>query len=391
MAFCRFFLTVESGIATIIVEKLRTEQALLMAPKRDYYEILGVPRDATEGDIKKAFRQLAFKYHPDRNRDDGAEAKFKEVNEAFEVLSNPDKRARYDRFGHIDTEGFATRGFEGFDFGGFGDIFDAFFSGMTHAHRRAPQRGADLHYQTTISFEEAAFGCEKEIEIKRTELCTSCRGTGAKPGSQPARCPDCNGSGQVRHVQRSLFGSFINTTICSKCQGEGQVISEPCPQCQGNGLEKQSRRISVKIPAGIPADTQIRLSGEGDVGVRGGSPGDLYVTISVRAHEFFVRDGDDILYELPINFAQAALGDELEIPTLHGNTKLTVPAASQTGKEFRLKNKGIPHLRRYGQGDQIIKLRVVTPDSLTKEQRRLFKELADSLGPMKKGSKKRES
>lgn len=362
-----------------------------MAPKRDYYEILGVPRDATEGDIKKAFRRLAFKYHPDRNRDDGAEGKFKEVNEAYEALSDPDKRARYDRFGHVDTDGFFTRGFEGFDFGGFGDIFDAFFSGMTHAHRRTPQRGTDLRYKATISFEEAAFGCEKEIEIKRTELCTSCRGTGAKPGSQPVRCPDCNGTGQVRHVQRSLFGSFINTTVCNRCQGQGQVITEPCPQCRGKGQEKQQRRISVRIPAGIQDDTQIRLSGEGDVGVRGGSSGDLYVNISVREHELFARDGDDVIYELPVNFAQAALGDEIEIPTLYGDTKLTVPAGSQTGKEFRLKNKGIPHLRRNGHGDQIIKLRVVTPDSLTKEQRRLFQELSDSLGPMRKGNKKHDS
>ncbi len=362
-----------------------------MAPKRDYYEILGVSRDATEGDIKKAFRRLAFKYHPDRNRDDGAEEKFKEASEAFEVLSDPDKRSRYDRFGHVDTDGFFTRGFEGFDFGGFGDIFDAFFSGMTHAHRRAPQRGADLRYKATISFEEAAFSCEKEIEIKRTELCASCRGTGAKPGSQPVRCPDCNGTGQVRHVQRSLFGSFINTTVCNRCQGEGRVIAEPCPQCRGKGQEKQQRRISVRIPAGIQDDTQIRLNGEGDVGVRGGSSGDLYVTISVQEHELFARDGDDVIYELPVNFAQAALGDEIEIPTLYGNTRMAVPSGSQTGKEFRLKNKGVPHLRRNGHGDQIIKLRVVTPDSLTKEQRRLFKELSDSLGPMKKGDKKTDS
>jgi molecular chaperone DnaJ len=362
-----------------------------MAPKRDYYDILGVPRDATEGDIKKAFRRLAFKYHPDRNRDDGAEEKFKEVNEAFEALSDPEKRARYDRFGHVDTDGFFTRGFEGFDFGGFGDIFDAFFSGMTHAHRRTPQRGTNLHYKTTISFEEAAFGCEREIEIKRTELCPSCRGTGAKPGSQPVRCPDCNGTGQVRHVQRSLFGSFINTTICNRCQGQGQVITEPCPQCRGKGQEKQQRRISVRIPAGIQDDTQIRLNGEGDVGARGGSSGDLYVNIRVQEHELFARDGDDVIYELPVNFAQAALGDEIEIPTLYGDTKLTVPAGSQTGKEFRLKNKGIPHLRRNGHGDHIIKLRVVTPDSLTKEQRRLFQELSDSLGPMRKNAKKRDS
>ncbi len=362
-----------------------------MAPKRDYYEVLGVPRDATTTDIKKAFRQLAFKYHPDRNRDDGAEAKFKEINEAFEVLSDTDKRARYDHFGHVDTDGIFSRGFEGFDFGGFGDIFDAFFSGMTHAHRRAPQRGADLQHGIAISLEEAAFGCEKEIEIKRTELCATCRGAGAKPGSQPVRCPDCNGSGQVRRVQRSLFGSFINTTVCHRCQGEGQVIAEPCPQCQGKGREKQKRRISVKIPAGIQDGTQIRLSSEGDVGVRGGSSGDLYVNIGVQEHQLFVRDDDDIIYELPINFAQAALGDEVEIPTLYGNDKITVPSGSQTGKEFRLKNKGVTHLRRNGRGDQIVKLRVITPESLTREQRKLFEELAGTLGRAKKGGKKRGS
>ncbi len=359
-----------------------------MAPKRDYYEVLGVPRDATATDIKKAFRRLAFKYHPDRNRDDGAEAKFKEINEAFEVLSNADKRARYDHFGHVDTDGVFTRGFEGFDFGGFGDIFDAFFSGMTHAHRRAPQRGADLQHEIVISLEEAAFGCEKEIEIKRTELCATCRGTGARPGSQPVRGPDCNGSGQVRRVQRSLFGSFINTTVCQRCQGEGQVIAEPCPQCHGKGQEKQKRRISVKIPAGIQDGTQIRLSSEGDVGVRGGSSGDLYVNIGVLEHELFVRDDDDIIYELPVNFAQAALGDEVEIPTLYGKEKITVPSGSQTGKEFRLKNKGITHLRRNGHGDQIVKLRVITPESLTREQRKLFEELAGTLGQGKKGGKK---
>ncbi len=359
-----------------------------MAQKRDYYEVLGIPRDAGAGEVKKAFRRLAFEYHPDHNRDDGAEAKFKEINEAFEVLSDPDKRARYDQFGHVDGNGFFGRGFEGFDFGGFGDIFDTFFNGMTYATRNAPQRGTDLHYEETISLEEATFGRDTEIEITRTELCTNCRGTGAKPGSQPVRCSDCNGTGQVRRVQRSLFGSFINTTVCNRCQGEGQVISEPCPQCKGKGREKQKRRISVKIPAGIQDGTQIRLSGEGDVGLRGGSAGDLYVTVGVLEHELFVRDGDDVIYDLPVNFVQAALGDEIEIPTLYGDNKITIPAGSQTGKEFRMKNKGIPHLRRHGQGDQIVKLRVVTPESLTKEQRRLFEELSDTLGPAKKDGKK---
>jgi len=362
-----------------------------MATKRDYYEVLGVSRNATDEEIKKAFRKLAFKYHPDRNRDDGAEERFKEVNEAYEVLSDTNKRAAYDQFGHSGAEGFFTRGFEGFDFGGFGDIFDAFFGGMTYATRHAPQRGADQRYQITITFEEAAFGGEKEIKIKRTEVCSLCQGIGAKPGSQPGRCPNCNGTGQVRRVQRSLFGRFINTTVCDQCHGEGKVIAEPCPQCRGAGREKQQRLISIKIPAGVEDGSQIRLSGEGDAGMRGGSPGDLYVSLKVLKHEFFTRDGDDILYELPINFAQAALGNEVEVPTLYGETKISIPAGSQTGKEFLLKNKGIAHLHRNGRGDQIVRLRVVTPESLTKEQRRLFQELAGTLNPAKKGAKKSDS
>ena len=359
-----------------------------MATKRDYYEVLGVSRNATDEEIKKAFRKLAFKYHPDRNRDDGAEERFKEINEAYEVLSDANKRGAYDQFGHSGANGFFTRGFEGFDFGGFGDIFDAFFGGMTYATRHAPQRGADLHYQITISFEEAAFGGEKEINIKRTEVCSLCYGTGAKPGSQPSRCPNCNGTGQVRRVQRSLFGRFINTAICNQCHGEGKVITQSCPQCRSAGRERQQRRISIKIPSGVEDGSQIRLSGEGDAGMRGGSSGDLYVALKVLKHEFFTRDGDDILYELPINFAQAALGVEVEVPTLYGKTKLNIPASSQTGKEFRLKNRGIAHLQRNGHGDQIVRLLVVTPESLTKQQRQLFQELASTLGPAKKGGRK---
>ena len=362
-----------------------------MATKQDYYEILGVPRTATDKEIKKAFRRLAFEYHPDHNHKDGAEEKFKEINEAYEVLSDANKRAAYDHFGHGGTEDFFSRGFEGFDFGGFGDIFEAFFGGMTSASHRTSQRGADLHYQVTTSFEEAAFGCEKEISIKRTEVCSLCRGTGAKPGSQSSRCPNCNGTGQVRKVQRSLFGRFINAAICDQCRGEGKVITEPCPQCRGAGREKHQRRISIKVPPGVEDGSRIRLSGEGEAGMRGGSPGDLYVSLSVLKHEFFVRDGNDILYELPINFAQAALGAEVEIPTLYGKTKLNIPASSQTGKIFRLKAKGIPHLHRNGQGDQIVRLFVATPESLTKQQRQLFQELAGTLGPAKKNSRKTSS
>ncbi len=358
-----------------------------MATKRDYYEILGVTRNATDEEIKKAFRKLAFKYHPDRNRDDGAEAKFKEINEAYEILSDADKRAAYDHYGHGGVEGFFARGFDGFDFGGFGDIFDAFFGGMATTSRRAPQRGADLHYQINISLEEAAFGCEKEIAIKRTEVCSLCRGIGAKPGSQPVRCPSCNGTGQVRRVQRSLFGRFVNTTVCDQCQGEGRIITELCPQCRGSGKEKQQRRISIRIPAGVDDGSQIRLGGEGEAGTRGGPAGNLYVAISVLEHELFIRDGDDIIYELPINFAQAALGTEVEVPTLDGKSKLSIPAGSQTGKAFRLKNKGIPHLHQNGSGDQIVSLFVATPESLSKQQRQLFQELAETLNPAKKPKK----
>ena len=354
-----------------------------MPIKRDYYEVLGVDRNATDEEIKRAFRKLAFKYHPDRNPEDGAGEKFKEVNEAYEALSDPDKRAAYDRFGHGGTEGLFGRGFEGFNFGGFGDIFDAFFSGATTATRQAPQRGADLHYRITITFEEAAFSCEKEIKVSRTEYCSLCQGVGSKPGSQPSRCPNCNGTGQVRRVQQSLFGHFVNATTCSQCHGEGRIITEPCPQCRGTGKEKCQRNMLIKIPAGVDDGSQIRLSGEGHAGARGGSPGNLYISLSVLPHKFFARDGDNVLYELPINFTQAALGAEIEIPTLDGNTKLKLQAGTQTNTLIRLKAKGIPHLHRNGRGDQIVRVVVVTPDSLTKNQRQLLQELAETLSPVK--------
>jgi len=358
-----------------------------MAVKRDYYEVLGISRDATEEEIKKAFRKLAFEYHPDRNRDDGAAEKFKEVNEAYEILSDANKRAAYDRFGHEGAAGLFGQGFEGFDFGGFGgfgDIFEAFFGGASTTTRQAPQRGADLRYRLSISFEEAALGCEKEIDITRTETCATCRGTGSNPGSQPSRCPSCDGSGQIRRVQRSLFGQFINTAVCSQCHGEGRIITDPCRECKGTGVQRHKRRISVRVPPGVDDGTGIRLTGEGDAGLRGGSPGKLYVVLSVARHEFFTRDGDNVIYELPVNFAQAALGTEVEVPTLYGKSKLKIPAGSQTEKVFRLKDKGIPHLHRSGCGDQLVRLVVVTPESLTKEQRQLFEELAKSLGPMRR-------
>jgi molecular chaperone DnaJ len=357
-----------------------------MTTKRDYYDVLGVSRNASHEEIKKAFRKLAFQYHPDRNGDDGAEARFKEVNEAYEVLSDEDKRAAYDRFGHSGADNMFGRGFEGFDFGGFGDIFEAFFGGTSTTTRRGPRNGSDLRYKVSLTFEEAALGCEKEVEIKRTELCETCHGTGSKPGVNPTRCPNCDGTGQVRRVQRSLFGQFIQSAVCSQCRGEGSIITDPCPDCKGSGFQKQKRRIAVKVPAGVDNGNGIKLRGEGDAGSRGGSPGNLYVMITVAEHDFFVRDGDNVIYDLPVSFAEAALGAEIDVPTLYGDTRLKIPAGSQTNKVFRLKDKGIAHVNSHGRGDQLVRLRVVTPDSLNKEQRKLFEELSKSLGTPKRKS-----
>ncbi len=354
-----------------------------MAVKRDYYEVLGVSRDASLEDIKKAFRKMAFQYHPDRNHDSGASDRFKEVNEAYEVLSDTDKRANYDQYGHGGAENMFGRGFEGFDMGGFGDIFEAFFGGSGRTSRQTAQSGEDLRYNIKISFEEAALGCAKEIEITRTEVCSTCRGTRAKPGVQPTRCPSCNGTGQIRRVQRSLFGQFINTAVCSDCHGEGVIIKEYCPDCRGAGYQKHKRHISVKIPAGIDDGNGIRITGEGEAGHRGGPAGNLYVMVSVKPHEYLTRDGDDVIYELPVNIAQATLGVELRVPTLHGDCELKIPSGSQSGKAFRLKSKGVPHLHGRGSGDQLVVLRVVTPESLNKEQRRLFEELSKTLGKEK--------
>ncbi len=350
-----------------------------MANKRDYYEVLGVGSNASAAEIKKAFRKLAMQCHPDRNKDHGAEERFKEINEAYEVLSDPDKRAAYDRFGHAGAQGFGGRGFEGFDFGGFGDIFETFFGGIGTARRAGPQRGGDLRYSLTISFEDAVFGCENEVEIVRTEACSVCHGTKSEPGSQPERCYACNGTGEVRRAQRSLFGQFINVTACSQCRGEGRIITRPCPNCKGQGKERVARKVAFKVPPGVDQGIQIRLSGEGDIGRNGGSPGNLYVTLSVRKHKFFKRDGDHILYELPINFAQAALGDEVKVPTLDDGFALKIPAGCQNGRIFRIKEKGVPRLRGHGRGDQLVRVHVVTPESLDDRQKKVFEELAKSL------------
>ncbi|MDO8567167.1 MAG: molecular chaperone DnaJ [Dehalococcoidales bacterium] len=357
-----------------------------MAIKRDYYEVLGISRNATDEEIKSAFRKLAFKCHPDHNHEPGAEDKFKEAHEAYECLSDSSKRAAYDQFGHSGAQNMFGRGFEGadFNFGGFGDIFDAFFSGTGTASRTSPQRGSDLRCQITLTFEEAAFGCTKNVTLVRTENCPTCSGTGARVGSQPNRCPSCGGTGQVRRVQQNMFGRFINIGACNDCHGQGQVISDPCPDCRGAGRLRQKRSLPVDVPAGVDNGLELRLSGQGEAGAKGGSAGDLYISLLVQKHEFLIREGENVLYELPINFAQAALGAEIEIPTLYGKARLKIPAGSQTGKVFKLKDKGIPHLNRSGHGDQLVKLFVSTPDALTKEQRELFEELARTLGPAKR-------
>ena len=357
-----------------------------MAVKRDYYEVLGVARGAATEEIKKAFRKLAFQYHPDHNQDDGAAERFKEINEAYEVLADPKKRSAYDRFGHAGAEGLFGQGFEGFGFGGVGSIFEDFydfFSDIATTPRQGPRRGADLHYDLTITFEEAALGCQKEIKIVRTEKCSLCRGSRAKPGSQPSTCADCNGSGRVRRVQQGIFGRFANIVVCPKCHGEGSIVTEPCPRCHGSGMEKTEGNIELNVPAGVDDGTELRLSGKGNVGERGGPAGNLYITIKVPPHQFFRREGVNILYELPVDFTQVALGAELMVPTLYGEVKLKIPAGSQSGETLRLKGKGITHFRRAGRGDQLVKLRVVTPEKLTKEQRHIFQELAKSFSRKK--------
>ena len=351
--------------------------------KRDYYEVLGISRGASPEDIKKAFRKLAMQYHPDRNKDAGAEAQFKEVGEAYEVLSDEDKRSAYDRFGHAGLQGFDVgRGFDGADFAGFGDIFDAFFSG-SHAGRatRDAQRGADRRADVTLSFEDAAFGVERELEVERMERCKRCAGSACEPGSTPARCKTCEGAGQVRRVSRSFFGQFVNVATCGQCRGEGKIITDPCKDCRGAGRYRSSQTLAVKIPAGVDDGSRMRLTGEGDTGLNGGGPGHLYVYIGVSPHEVFTRDGEDLIYELEMNPAQAALGFVASIPTLDGQPEsLRIPAGTQSGQIFVLKGKGVPRLQERGRGDLIVRSIVLIPSDITDEQRELLHQLAESFG-----------
>ena len=351
--------------------------------KRDYYEVLGVPRDAAGEAVKKAFRKLALEFHPDRNKKAGAEEKFKEVNEAYQVISDPKKRADYDRFGHKGVSGNGARGFEGFDnFGGFGDIFDAFFGGGfgTRSRSNASRRGADLEYPLTIEFEEAVFGADKEFQIQRVEHCSRCQGTRSEPGTSPTPCPDCGGAGQVRRAHQSIFGQFVQMATCGNCRGEGKILTQPCSACGGQGRERRDRRLVVSVPAGIESGTQIRLTGEGEPGANRGRPGDLYVSINVNDHQLFDRNGYDIVYAMPINVSQAALGATVKVPTLKGESQLEIPPGMQSGQVFRIKGQGVPHLRSHRRGDQLVQVTVETPKAMTEEQQRLFQELSETFG-----------
>ena len=347
-----------------------------MTTKRDYYEVLGIDRNAEENEIKASYRKLALKYHPDRNPDDKeAEESFKEAAEAYAVLRDPEKRGIYDQYGHQGLQGTGFSGFRGFDdiFSSFGDIFEEFFGfGGRRRSRTAARRGADLRYDLTISFMDAAFGVETEIEIAKLESCPSCQGTGCESGTTPEDCRHCGGSGQISRSQ----GFFSIRTTCPYCQGEGRTIPHPCPECRGTGQVEENKKVSVKIPAGVDRGSRLRLTNEGESGTRGGPPGDLYIFINVEPHEFFKRNNLDVICQIPISFVQAALGDEIPVPTLNGDKKLRISKGTQPGEVFRFRGEGIPSLRGYGRGDQIMEVVVKTPTNLNKKQEALLKEFA---------------
>jgi molecular chaperone DnaJ len=356
-----------------------------MAEKRDYYQVLEIERTATEVEIKRAYRKMARQYHPDINKDDGAEERFKEVNEAYEVLSDANRRAAYDRFGHAGVNGGAG-GMGGDPFGGFGgspfgDLFESFFGGAATGQRAAPPRGSDIQVSISLSFEEAVFGTEKEVEVDRLETCDVCHGTRMKDGKEPLTCGACGGSGEVRRVQQTILGQFMTSGPCPTCHGEGVLITDPCDACRGRGRRRQYRTIEVTVPAGVDDNATLRLSGQGeDAPVQGGQPGNLYVKVHVKPHKVFERAGKSIQSQVGINVAQAALGDEVEILTIDGPVMFRIPSGTQSGQQFRLRGKGVPDLRGGARGDQIVTIQVVTPRQLSDDQRALFEELAASLG-----------
>ena len=356
-----------------------------MAVKRDYYEVLGVGRDASDEEIKRSFRRAAQRHHPDIDSSAGAEERFKELNEAYRVLSDRQRRTAYDMFGHAGVDGASAGAGGGFGggFGPFGDIFDAFFGGSP-AGGRARRRvvaGADLRYDLTIEFAEAVSGTTKEITFPTLVRCATCEGTGAEPGSQPEKCPECNGTGEKRRVAQTILGQMVNITACPRCNGEGSIISKPCPTCRGDGRVREQRTIQVEVPAGIDSGQRIAIEGHGEDGPRGGPPGDLYVAVTVREHAELLRRGTELYYELPVTFPQATLGASLEIPTVEGSEPVAVPAGTQSGTEIRLRGRGVPRLRGSGRGDLHVIVTVVVPHKPTKRERELLRELGEVGAP----------
>ena len=361
----------------------------------EYYDRLGLSKDASQDEIKRAYRKLSKKYHPDINKEPGAEEKYKEILEAYETLSDAQKRAAYDQYGPDGANGFGGQGsFGGFDggagFGGFEDIFSSFFGGGATRNPNAPRQGDDLQYRVNLSFEEAVFGAEKEIHYNREVTCKTCSGSGAKPGTSPVTCGRCHGHGVINVDTQTPLGMMRRQVTCDVCHGTGQEIKDPCQTCHGTGREKQSHTVSVKIPAGVETGQQIRLAGQGEAGFNGGPYGDLFVVINVNPSDKFTRDGSTIYYTLNISFVQAALGDTVEVPTVHGNVEMTIPAGTQTGKTFRLKGKGAPRLRGGSQGDQHVTVRIVTPTKLNDAQKEALLAFAKASGdekiaPQKKG------
>ncbi|WP_143298357.1 molecular chaperone DnaJ [Carnobacterium alterfunditum] len=357
-----------------------------MMAKRDLYEVLGVSKGASDEEIKKAYRKLSKKFHPDINKEAGAEDKFKEVAEAYEVLSSADKRAAYDQYGHASTDpnfgaGGGGYGGGGFGGGGFEDIFESFFGGGGRSQNpNAPRQGEDLQYSVNLEFEEAIFGKETTISYNREEECKTCHGDGAKPGTHPVTCSKCHGTGSLNVERNTPLGRVMTRQTCDVCHGTGQEIKEPCPTCYGSGHTKDKHTVKVTVPAGVEDGNQMRLNGQGEAGKNGGPYGDLYVVFRVKASNQFERNGSEIYYELPINFVQASLGDEVEVPTVHGKVKLKIPAGTQTGTNFRLRGKGAPKLRGTGTGDQHVKIKLITPKNLSKEQMELLRQFAKASG-----------
>lgn len=362
-------------------------------PKKDFYEVLGVEKGANDAEIKKAFRKLALKYHPDKNAGNKeAEERFKEINEAYQVLSDPQKRAQYDQFGTADFNG-GGAGFSGFEDFDLGDIFESFFGGGfggfggSSRRRNGPQKGPDVQYSINLTFNEAVFGVEKEVSITKSETCETCTGTGAKPGTNSKTCPKCNGSGQIKVQRNTALGSFVSVNTCDMCGGKGTIISDPCSDCKGKGTVRKQKKIKVNIPAGVDTGNVIPIRGQGEAGVNGGPPGDLYISVRVMSDPFFKRRGDDIYIDQHISFAKASLGTELKVKTIDGEVKYDIPSGTQPGTVFRLKGKGVPHVNGRGRGDQYVNIIVDIPKSLNQKQKEALFAYMEASGEIQSSEK----